>query len=216
MYNTTADVDALVDAPQKIRARSTSPPRSMSSQSRRPAGVTPATAGAVAADDGIKYPAAAARRPPPPRMTSPRSSKCSATATARNEFVLELGAGAALFDLLKKVTERVPGCMSEVYVLGRRPGSDDTLEFLADANADIVRGLIAILTKLFAGQRAADVLAFDVQKFFGRIGLDQFISSQRRNGLEDGRRIRAMATELAPEMRPPAWNRRTATTSTAR
>ena len=118
---------------------------------------------------------------------------------ARNEFVLELGSKVPhTFDLLKKVTERVPGCMSEVYVVGRRkPGATDTLEFLADANADIVRGLIAILTKLFSGQRAADVLAFDVQNFFQRIGLDQFISTQRRNGLEGMvRRIRAMATEI--------------------
>jgi cysteine desulfurase/selenocysteine lyase len=99
---------------------------------------------------------------------------------------------------LKKVTDRVPGCMSEVYVLGRRKQETaDTLEFLADANAEIVRGLIAILTKLFAGQRAADVLSFDVQGFFQRIGLDQFISSQRRNGLEGMvGRIRAMAAEL--------------------
>jgi sulfur transfer protein SufE len=36
-----------------------------------------------------------------------------------------------------------------------------------------------------------------VQTFFQRIGLDQFISSQRRNGLEGMvRRIRAMAADL--------------------
>ena len=32
--------------------------------------------------------------------------------------------------------------MSEVYVVGRRaPGSEDVMEFIGDANADIVRGL---------------------------------------------------------------------------
>ena len=57
------------------------------------------------------------------------------------------------------------------------------IEFVADANADIVRGLIALLQRLFSGQPAAAVLAFDLEAFFHRIGLDQFITSQRRNGL---------------------------------
>jgi cysteine desulfurase/selenocysteine lyase len=151
------------------------------------------------ADDGIKYPQAAAASPSAAADDLVEVFEMLGERDARNEFVLELSAKVPrTFELLKKVTERVPGCMSEVYVVGRRkPGSADTLEFLADANADIVRGLIAILTKLFSGQRAADVLAFDVQTFFQRIGLDQFISSQRRNGLEGMvRRIRAMAADL--------------------
>ena len=85
-----------------------------------------------------------------------------------------------------------------MYVVNRpRPGAADTVQFAADANADIVRGLIAILQKLFSGQRAADVMAFDVEEFFRRIGLDQFISSQRRNGLAGMvERIRKLAKEV--------------------
>ena len=106
----------------------------------------------------------------------------------------------ALFDLLKKArTPRVQGCMSEVYLVGRRSPKDPTvLEFVADANSDIVRGLIAMLEKLFSGQKAADVLAFDVEAFFRRIGLDQFITTQRRNGLAGMvQRIRLLAEEVA-------------------
>ena len=77
---------------------------------------------------------------------------------ARNEYLLDLGQKLpANFDLLKQVTPRVPGCMSEVYLVGRhRPQSTDTFEFLADANADIVRGLIALLQRIYSGQRAAE------------------------------------------------------------
>ena len=57
------------------------------------------------------------------------------------------------------------------------------LEFVADANADIVRGLIAILQRIYSGQRVDEVLAFDIESFFRRIGLDQFITNQRRIGL---------------------------------
>jgi cysteine desulfurase / selenocysteine lyase len=118
---------------------------------------------------------------------------------ARNEYVLDLGGKLPnAFDVLKTLTGRVPGCMSEVYLVNRpRPGTKDVVQFAADANADIVRGLIAILQKLFSGQRAADVLAFDVEAFFRRIELDQFISTQRRTGLAGMvQRIKAFAAEL--------------------
>jgi len=78
------------------------------------------------------------------------------------------------------------------------PGTPDRFEFLADADAHIVRGEIALLQKLFSGQRARDVLDFDYEAFFNRIGLDQILSSQRRNGLAGMvRRIRADATAIA-------------------
>jgi cysteine desulfurase/selenocysteine lyase len=191
MYNTRADIDALVDALQLIRARAIE---------RAAAKPTPTGKSVAPADEGgIKYPQASAPSPSAAADKLVEVFEMLGDRDARNEFVLELGAKVPhTFNLLKTVTGRVPGCMSEVYVFGRRkPGTADTLEFLADANADIVRGLIAILTKLFSGQCAAEVLSFDVQAFFQRIGLDQFISSQRRNGLEGMvRRIRGMAAEL--------------------
>jgi cysteine desulfurase/selenocysteine lyase len=85
-----------------------------------------------------------------------------------------------------------------VYLVPRlKPGTTDTLEFVADANADIVRGLIALLQRVYSGQRIAGVVAFDIEGFFRRIGLDQFITSQRRNGLAGMiQRIRASAEAL--------------------
>jgi cysteine desulfurase/selenocysteine lyase len=71
--------------------------------------------------------------------------------------------------------------MSTVHLAGRR--RDGRIDFVADSDAHIVRGLIGLLEKLFAGQKAADVLAFDVEAFFHRIGLEQFITVQRRSGL---------------------------------
>ena len=71
------------------------------------------------------------------------------------------------------------------------------LEFVADANAAIVRGEIAMLQRLFSGQRASEILAFDVEGFFRRIGLEQFLTTQRRTGMASMvRRIRALAETL--------------------
>ncbi|MFM7149086.1 MAG: SufE family protein, partial [Gemmataceae bacterium] len=45
------------------------------------------------------------------------------------------------------------------------------------------RGLIGLLERLFSGQKAGDVLAFDVEGFFHKLGLDHHLSLNRRNGL---------------------------------
>jgi cysteine desulfurase / selenocysteine lyase len=120
---------------------------------------------------------------------------------AKSLFVMDdLGAKLPnLFDLLKKVTTRVEGCMSEVYFVGRRSPKDaQVLEFVADADAAIVRGEIAMLEKLFSGQKASEILSFDIEAFFKRIGLDQFLTSQRRNGMAGMvRRIHLLAEQVA-------------------
>jgi cysteine desulfurase/selenocysteine lyase len=119
---------------------------------------------------------------------------------AKNEYLLDLaGRLPQTFALLKKVAPRVTGCMAEVYLVPRRkPGTRDVVEFVADADAPIVRGLIALLQGLYSGQSAPAILAFDVEAFFRRIGLDSFISSQRRNGLAGMiQRIRGAADAIA-------------------
>ena len=80
----------------------------------------------------------------------------------------------------------------------KKPGTSNVLEFVADADAEIVRGLIVMLQRLYSGQHAGDVLEFDIEAFFRRIGLDEFITSQRRNGLAGmAGRIRETAREIA-------------------
>ena len=91
---------------------------------------------------------------------------------AKSQFVLDTAKSLPHhFDLLQKVTDRIPGCMSQVYLVGReKPGESGTFEFVADADAEIVRGLIAILEQLYSGQKARDVAAFDIEQFFEKIG----------------------------------------------
>jgi cysteine desulfurase/selenocysteine lyase len=187
-YNTTEDVDALVAALRKIRAEM---------------GAKPQATGASRGGAGsVEFPEASAPTPDAAADELAEVFEMLGERDARNEYVLDLaGKLPAAFDVLKTLTSRVPGCMSEVYLVNRpRPGSKDVVQFAADANADIVRGLIAILQKLFSGQKAADVVAFDVEGFFRRIELDQFISTQRRTGLAGMvQRIKSFAAGLARE-----------------
>lgn len=92
---------------------------------------------------------------------------------------------------------RVHGCQSNVWLVAR-PTADDppVLEIRADSDAMIVRGLIAALLSLYAGRTPREVLEVDVRASFSRLGLDQHLSSARRNGLNGMvQRVRALARE---------------------
>jgi cysteine desulfurase/selenocysteine lyase len=120
----------------------------------------------------------------------------------RHQYIIELGEKLPLMPAaLKTEANFVKGCMSTVHISARKkPGTEDVLEFIADSNAGIVRGLIAILERLYSGQRAEEILAFDVDAFFTRLGLTQGtnLSDQRRNGLAAMvQRIRGLASLLA-------------------
>jgi cysteine desulfurase/selenocysteine lyase len=126
---------------------------------------------------------------------------------ARNTYLLELADKLLPMPAeLKNEQTRVHGCMSTVHLFGRPSGDEKRIDFLADSDAHIVRGLIAVLQRLYSGQRAQDILDFDVEQFFRRIGLDQFITSQRRNGLAGMvSRIRATASRaLEQQQQGPA------------
>ncbi len=110
--------------------------------------------------------------------------------------------GAKLLPLppeAKTEENRVHGCQSTVHMIARkRPGAADVIDFLADSDADLVCGLIAILQKLFSGQSARQILAFDVEGFFRKLELDQHLTLGRRNGLASMvQRIRKLAAGLS-------------------
>lgn len=176
-YNTKQEIDQLVERLKWIVENH--------KKSAAKAQAVAAPAPAPNAIEAIQFAARSADSPSAAADAIAEDISLFDDAAGKNDFVIDLGnALPKPFEQLKQLSQRLPGCMSEVYVIGRaKPGAADVLEFAADANADIVRGLIAILQRLFSGQRAADVLAFDVEGFFRRIGLDSFITTQRRNGL---------------------------------
>ena len=78
---------------------------------------------------------------------------------------------------------KVRGCMSQVWFTHRvNPGPPKTLEFQGDSDAHIVKGLIALLFKLYSDQTPQQILALDVKSVFERLGLESNITMNRRNG----------------------------------
>lgn len=101
----------------------------------------------------------------------------------RYRYVIELGRDLApLTDAERSDANKVRGCASQVWLV-TAPQADGTIRFRGDSDAHIVRGLIAILLRLFADRTPAEILAFDTTAAFARLGLSGALSTQRSNGL---------------------------------
>jgi cysteine desulfurase/selenocysteine lyase len=168
LYNTREEVDALADALERIVA----------SARPRPVGV-----GRVRAEP--VYPAAVAASPEGSANALAEDFDLMDDWADKYNYLIDLGSKLPpLPDEFRTEANRVHGCQSTVYLHARKkPGSADVMEFLADSDADIVRGLLAVLERVFSGQRAAAVVAFDTPAFWRRLGLDQNLTTGRRNGL---------------------------------
>ena len=61
--------------------------------------------------------------------------------------------------------------------------ADNKLHFRGDSDAHIVRGLIAILLRIFSGKTPEEIASIDAREIFGKLGLNEHLSPQRSNGL---------------------------------
>jgi len=184
MYNTKAEIDTLVTALKKIVA--TAPAAPVAHKPTHATGDGQALAAACIAGEA-------------PAAELAESFEILGDWEQRHQYLLDLGSKLPpLPDELRTEPNRVHGCMSTVFLSARpAPGDPNRLIFLADSDAHIVRGLIAVLRKVFNGQRGSDILAFDTDQLFRSLGLDQALSMGRRNGLSAMvKRIKTHAAQL--------------------
>jgi cysteine desulfuration protein SufE len=127
--------------------------------------------------------------------------------TLRYEHIIDLGRGLGdLPDELRRDSHLVPGCQSRVWFHAGRD-ADGLIHFRADSDAMIVRGLIALLLRIYSGRRADEILATSPE-FFEILELGSHLSGSRANGLHAMvKRIQAFAaayddTERAAEVDP--------------
>jgi cysteine desulfuration protein SufE len=84
-------------------------------------------------------------------------------------------------DALKTDATLVRGCSASVWVY---PVVDDgQLRFLADSNAAITKGIIALVLKTVEGKSAPDILATDIEHALAPFDLKNQLSSNRTQGI---------------------------------
>jgi cysteine desulfuration protein SufE len=116
----------------------------------------------------------------------------------RYEYILEQGEQLRDFpDEYRTEEHEVDGCLSTVWMVAAvQPGDRPVMFILADSDSHFVRGLVAILLRVFCHQSAEEILACDIHCLFDRLELGRHLSANRRNGLRAMvNRIRALAQE---------------------
>lgn len=110
----------------------------------------------------------------------------------RYAYLIELGRKLDLDDAHKTETNRVRGCVSQVWLIHEQRG--DVIHFEADSDAFIVKGLVAVLLHLYSDRTPDEILAVPIEEIFEELGLSSHLTPSRRNGFFSMvGRIRAVA-----------------------
>lgn len=109
------------------------------------------------------------------------------------QYIIDLGkALPRLDDTAKTADKLVRGCQSNVWLNAAFNGN--TLQFEVDSDAVIVHGLLALVMAAYNDKTPAEIIAFDIDAYFGELELEQHITPTRGNGL---RAIVAKIQQLA-------------------
>ncbi len=112
----------------------------------------------------------------------------------RYKYLIDLGRELPEMDLaLKTEATLVKGCTSRVWMVCET-NDQGAYQFIADSDAHIVKGLIAVLLSAYQGKTTEKIKAVDIEASFAQLGLDQHLSPNRRNGFfAMVERVRALA-----------------------
>ena len=99
----------------------------------------------------------------------------------RYEFIIGMGRKLPPFpDEWANDAHRVPGCQSRVWMEAIQ--RDGKLYFAGQSDAAIVRGLVALLLRVYSGRSPAEILGTS-PVFLKDLGLLEALSTNRGNGI---------------------------------
>ena len=97
------------------------------------------------------------------------------------EYIIDLGKELkGLPEEKKKDDILIKGCQSQVWLDAEL--RDGKIFFLADSDGILPKGIISLLVGVYSGHTAEEILDSDFD-FISKIGLQEFLSPSRANGL---------------------------------
>tara|TARA_B110000008_G_scaffold279398_1_gene326336 strand:+ start:1113 stop:1526 length:414 start_codon:yes stop_codon:yes gene_type:complete len=104
----------------------------------------------------------------------------------RYKYIIDLG--KSLDPLLESdynTQNKVDGCASQVWLIIKEDEIKEkkVIEFKADSDSFLVKGLLAIIISIFSGKTASDILKINYDSELKKLNLKENISQQRSNGL---------------------------------
>jgi len=99
----------------------------------------------------------------------------------RYALIIKMGKELPPFpEELKNDKYKLNGCQSQVWINAML--ENDKVYFSAESDAMIVKGLIALLLKVYSGRTPVEILS-SPPDFLKKIGIDSHLSPTRKNGL---------------------------------
>ena len=97
------------------------------------------------------------------------------------QYLIDLGKNLPNFDNKSRIDSNlIKGCQSKVWLHAEL--NEGKIKFLADSEAIITRGIIAILLTIFNNRTPKEIIESDTN-FIEKIGLKEHLSPNRANGL---------------------------------
>ena len=101
----------------------------------------------------------------------------------RYRLLIDLGrALEPMPDALKTDSTKVRGCSASVWVYPTR-SSEGRLHFLADSNAAITKGVVALVLAVVQDRAPAEIAAMDIAAALAPFNLARELSSNRTQGI---------------------------------
>jgi cysteine desulfuration protein SufE len=99
----------------------------------------------------------------------------------RYRLIIQKGKDLAVLpEEFRTDSNKVKGCQSQVWLFASLEG--ERIQFYADSDASIVKGIIALLLQVYNNQKPEDILKTP-HTFLEELGLRQHLSMNRSNGL---------------------------------
>ena len=96
-------------------------------------------------------------------------------------YLIELSSDLPLITPEYKTKDyMINGCQSKVWLYAEY--KNGIINFTADSNAIITKGIIALLIRILSGRKPEEIMSVDLY-FIDKIGLRQNVSPTRSNGL---------------------------------
>jgi cysteine desulfuration protein SufE len=102
----------------------------------------------------------------------------------RYELIADLGRSMLpLAESEKTDANRISGCDTRTWLTGCLAGNPRVMEYRADAEGPLVRGLVALLLTPFQGKTPDEVIETDPAGFVSRLDLEAGLSAKRLAGM---------------------------------
>lgn len=96
------------------------------------------------------------------------------------QYLIDLGVKSSMPKEFRIETFKVPGCMSQVWLVPKY--SDNVMTFMADSDAHITKGVASLVADIFSNATKEEIQNTDLDAMIEGLQLTSILSPNRRNG----------------------------------